>query len=133
MGVFSICVNIAENFKCWFTYIIAIHNLFFVVPTHTPNKPLTKINSTWCSIKDTMNKVPWALDKHDFVNRCRVQGSLGRRRPGSLKPSSTSCGGLVGIYRQKPTGKFVRKEQIGLAPSDFKNLFATKNLCFCMG
>ena len=47
MGVFSICVNIAENFKCWFTYTIAIHNLFFVVPTHTPNKPLTKINSTW--------------------------------------------------------------------------------------
>ena len=55
MGVFSICVNIAENFKCWFTYIIAIHNLFFVVPTHTPNKPSTKINFTWCSIKDTMN------------------------------------------------------------------------------
>ena len=69
MGVFSICVNIAENFKCWFTYIIAIHNLFFVVPTHTPNKPLTKINSTWCSIKDIMNKVPWGLDKNDFVNR----------------------------------------------------------------
>ena len=55
MGVFSICVNISENFKCWFTYTIAIHNLFFEVPTHRPNKPLRKINSTWWSIKDTSN------------------------------------------------------------------------------
>ena len=56
MGVFSICVNIAENFKCWFTYTIAIHNLFFVVPTHTPNKPLTKINSTWPPVDNTSVK-----------------------------------------------------------------------------